>query len=236
MSTLATTNFKEEVTKLSEIGIPDAISDFYTSAKIISADIENYYFHQDQEGRLFSIMESFKNYFEPKGVIFCKKVQAMLYQYRGMEEKSTQKKINLYEKAHECISSAKDLATEIEYDQPSIDKRLGLIKSEWADLLHQLGDHQKANLLEIDAMKILGKLSYNHPEYPEGLLAYAIVSANKIKWNVYKVILDLDRAEVNFQNYRPRKYQIDDTEKRENLRNINLMRTKMEAIVENIKN
>jgi len=152
------------------------------------------------EPELCRIKKEFIVFGDKKGVLFCEKALSIIYEKRGDVASEFNDKINLYEAASDCINEAVIQAEQINWNQPSLFKHQAAIKSKLADALHMAGDHYNANVLEVDAFKIFGKMLIENPYYGQGHLEAATASFTKIKWSLRRILLELRKSESLFDN------------------------------------
>ena len=162
---------------------------------------------ENSESEVLEIQEVFKNARQEQGILYCQKALSVIFEKRGDLATVTTEKLRFYESAHDFINQAAFMAAQIKWEQPSLLKHQGILKSKLGDVLHQSGDHTNANILESDAFKIFGKMLHNYPNYAEGLLAYSNASFNKMKWQMHKLLFDLGRTEILLKDQIHTRYQ-----------------------------
>jgi hypothetical protein len=183
------------------------------------------------EKEVLRIQSEFRIIGDEKGVLFCCKALSIIDEKRGDAEIELTVKIKYYEAAHEHIVNAVILGENIKWKQPSILKRLAIIKTKLGDALHQLGDHFNANILESDSLKIFGRMLYEKPDYAEGHLEKITAYYSKLKWSLGKILHELSITENLFNKPIHTKHQPDTTELQCYKKRIETMRSTVNLIL-----
>jgi hypothetical protein len=208
------------------------ISSLYAAAKSIYKNAEHTGNTDDAgEAELLRIQSKFHARGDKKGVLFCKKAMAIVYEKRGDTALDTQKKIDYYEIAHDKINETLIQAQQLRWEQPSLLKRQGIIKSKLGEALHHVDDHYNAHILESDGFRIFGKMLKENPGYAEGHLEKATASFNKVKWSLRKILNELSKAEQLFAHPKHTRHRPDDTELNEYKNRIEEMRNTANLIL-----
>ncbi len=208
------------------------VSSLYAAAKSIYKNAE----HTDNTGdvaeaELLRIQSEFHALGDKKGVLFCKKAMAIVYEKRGDTVTDAKQKIDYYEIAHDHINETLLQAQQLRWEQPSLLKRQGIIKSKLGDVLHQVDDHYNANILESDGFRIFGKMLKENPAYAEGHLEIATASFKKMKWSLRKILNELSKAEQLFAHPKHTRHRPDATELNEYRSRIEEMRNTANLIL-----
>ena len=114
----------------------------------------------------------------------------------------------------EHFSDAVELAEKKNCIQPSLTKWLAISKASLANELHLQGNHYDGNVVLGQALKLLGQLVMQFPDYPEGFLALASVQCFKVKWTLGKITFSLEHAQNLFKEPVHRKHVSDDAERK----------------------
>ena len=170
---------------------------------------------ESAEQEVISIQNEFRMSFNFQGEFFCLKALKILYEKRGDLSLDIDDKVLFYEKAHGHINEAVLRSLEKRTtQQPSLPKHQARIKSKLGDTLHLKGDHHNGNLLIGQALKILGQLVAQFPDYPEAHIELATVSFLKLKWSLGKINFNLEKAHNLFNHPIHRKHVAEDAERK----------------------
>ncbi len=183
------------------------------------------------EDELFNTQKEFKTLGDKKGVLFCQKALSIVFEKRGDVATDIKEKINFFELAHDNINDAVMQAQKMGWEQPSLLKRQGIIKTKLGDALHRVHDHTNANILEADAFKIYGKMLSSNPAYGEGYLETASASFNKMKWSLNKILSQLNKAEALLNQPKYKKHLPDAEELNAHKNRIEKMRSNINSIL-----
>jgi len=153
---------------------------------------------QQTEEKLIAFAEYFRSSTYLPGEASAEKVLAIYCVKMFQQSKTLDEKIFHLELAHDHINKAVIISGK--HVQPSLLKHQGSIKSLLAECLHKKGDHYNANLLQTDASRILGKLVYEHPDYPEARMEMVAVQVMKLPATLQRILMELEKAEQLFAN------------------------------------
>lgn len=210
----------------------EIVSALYTRAKVIYKNAEQGgNADETAEKELLTTQKEFKTLGDKKGILFCQKALSIVYEKRGDATTDIKEKINCFELAHDNINDAVMQAQKMGWEQPSLLKRQGIIKSKLGDALHTIHDHTNANILEADAFKIYGKMLNSNPAYGEGYLETAAASFNKMKWSLNKILSQLNKAEALLNQPKYKKHLPDAGELNNHKHRIEKMRSNINSML-----
>lgn len=158
--------------------------------------------HRKVDDDIFTEIQKIQNDFQASGndtgTAQVHKVWALYFVKKVSFTENLGEKILNLELAHDHINQAVLISGN--QLQSSLLKHQGTIKSLLAALLHQNGDHHNANLLQTDASRILGKLVYEHPDYPEARLEMLSAQVRKLPTTLHRILHELEKTEEFFDN------------------------------------